>query len=130
MKSIRERAKAKVTKLIGSLGVLMVCSSVNATLYSLTEKVHILSTSDAQIMDDAGGISTLRLANNTLSAGSCFKGSSNYLVMYIRDNSMGERMYTMLLAAQMAGLTVQVTVDDQHKTTSGHCYVQRVRIEP
>ncbi len=121
--------------LSGIVAALISTLSFNAaaTEYSLTGQIERLSTSDADISGEGKAHSSVRLKGGLpQSAGSCFVGSSGYLVIHIRDNSAGERMYTTLLAAQLASESVELTFNDDYKSTAPgrpECYLQRVRIE-
>ena len=135
-KSILSATKGKYKKIFMGAGILLATLSsfsLSATEYIITGQIHILSTTDQQISGTGEAGSTLRLAVATpQSAGSCFVGSSGHLVIHIRDNAMGERMFTTLLAAQLSSKSVTATVNDSYRTSDPdrkECYLQRVRIE-
>jgi hypothetical protein len=104
--------------------------AAHAGQHNLVGTIHRLDTNDPDINTTGIGGSKLRLANTNLSAGGCLRdnGGSGYVVIWVRDNSMGERMFTTLLAAQLSGHEVAVIVDDSKKNSAGVCYAQQVRI--
>lgn len=103
--------------------------SVSAANHRLSGEIYRLDTNDSELNASGEGGSKLRLANTSLSAGNCFKDGSGYVVIWVRDNNMGERMYSTLLAAQISDRQVSVLVSDSSKNSSGVCYAQQVRID-
>jgi hypothetical protein len=113
---------------------MLMSFSAAAAGFVITGAIQYLSTTDQQIPGaPTEGGSSLRFTTASVpmpqTKGTCFTGSSGFLVIHVRDNIVGERMYTTLLAAQLSGHQVQVTIDDTFQNSVGHCYAQRVRIE-
>ena len=113
---------------------MLMSFSSSATVFVITGAIERLSTTHEQLSGDpTSSGSALRFTPASVpfpqTQGSCFTGSSGYLVIHIKDDTIGERMYTTMLAAQLSGHQVQVTVDDTFKNSAGYCYAQRVRIE-
>jgi hypothetical protein len=56
------------------------------------------------------------------SLGTCKADGFGNIVFRIRDDTKGQRMFTVLLAAKTSGSTVLVWVDDTFKDSGGYCY--------
>ena len=58
-------------------------------------------------------------------AGSCFAyndGKTINTAVFLRDDNGGNRMLSLVLAAQLAGKTIKVTVDENLKSVAGSNY--------
>lgn len=107
--------------------LLAVTAQVSADEYWITGTIDRLDTIDDEITEVDFGATKIRL-NSTETAGDCLI-ANDQVVMWIRDNSMGERMYTAALAAKLGGHTVTLRVDDDYKDSFNVCYLQQLRFE-
>jgi hypothetical protein len=60
------------------------------------------------------------------SLGTCPTFDGGYVVLMLRDDARGQRMFSLVLAAKSAGMPLTVRVDDTLKTTAGFCYALAV----
>ncbi len=60
------------------------------------------------------------------SLGSCPIGDGGYVVLMLRDDARGQRMFSVVLAAKSAGIPLTVRVDDTVKVAGGYCYALAV----
>ena len=60
------------------------------------------------------------------SLGTCPTVAGGYVVLMLRDDARGQRMFSLVLAAKSAGIPLTVRVDDTLKTTAGYCYAVAV----
>lgn len=89
---------------------------VSGGIQKLTVK-HVDSTSN--------GLSGAKvLISTNQAAGQCGKALNGALVAWIREDAASNRMYTMLLAAKLAGESVTIIVDDTQRESEGVCFLQ------
>jgi hypothetical protein len=60
------------------------------------------------------------------SLGTCPTAFGGPVVLMLRDDTRGQRMFSLVLAAKSAGIPLTVRVDDTVKTAAGFCYAQAV----
>jgi hypothetical protein len=57
------------------------------------------------------------------SLGACKTADAGYVVLKLRDDPKGQRMFTLVLAAKTSGMPLTVWVDDTVTDSGGYCYV-------
>lgn len=105
----------------------------------LTVFVLYVAPAYAAVFTGSGTVYTLRSRESTLgtdadwfslvgvtSLGSCPTADAGYVVLMLRDDAKGQRMFALILAAKSAGTTLTVRADDTVKTSAGYCYAQAV----
>jgi hypothetical protein len=98
-----------------------------AAQYEGSGQIYRLDTSAETLNASQTAESLLRI-NGFASAGSCTIGPPNYVRIVIKNDKIGDRMFSTLLAAQLAGRSVTVLVNDDYKNVGNSCYLQQVRI--
>jgi len=101
--------------------LIFISTPVFATKYNLTGTVHTLR--DSTESEDTDFL----LINGATSAGSC--GTSSGMVV-IRIPDSANRSFSVALAAQSAGKSVVVGVDDTNIGVGGHCVMRWINIQP
>jgi hypothetical protein len=104
----------------------LVClvSPSHAAYYSGTGTVYLL-----QVLDKVYGVDLdwFSLVGVT-SLGACKTiPSSGYVALRIRDDTKGQRMFTVILAAKTSGTPLTVWVDDTVTDSAGYCYVLNIQ---
>jgi len=135
MNKSRVGIQKSITAAAALLAALCSFSSVAAQT-TLTGQVYNLITMDPNTSASVEGGSKFRLSIpnvQTQSAGTCFKDGSGYVVIWVKDNAEGERMFTTLLAAHLSATTVSVIVDDTYvnevpPTNVTICYAKQIKI--
>jgi hypothetical protein len=91
----------------------------HAALHSASGTVFILRSHDLVVGPDLDWFSLVGVS----SLGTCKTADGGYVVLRMRDNSRGQRMFTLVLAAKVAGTPLTVWVDDTVTDSGGYCYV-------
>jgi len=103
--------------------LLVLASPTYAAVHSGTGNVYVL-----QLFDAVYGADTDWFALSGVSSlGACKTiGPSppGYVVLRLRDNPKGQRMFTVVLAAKASSTPLTVFVDDTITDGAGFCYVQ------
>jgi hypothetical protein len=94
-----------------------------AAVYSATGTIYILEVFDSTHGSDVDWFSLVGVS----SLGACRTADAGYVVMLLRDDLKGQRMFTLALAAKTSGTPVTVQVDDAVTDSAGFCYVQYIR---
>jgi len=89
-----------------------------ATVYSATGTIYLLRSHDPAYGPDVDWFSLVGVS----SLGACKAADGGNVLLRIRDDTKGQRMFTVLLAAKTSGSTVLVWVDDTFKDSGGYCY--------
>lgn len=103
--------------------LLFVAQYSSATTYYFEGKVDFVRTHNAKIM---GKNNDWIAVQGVSSAGSC-RAWDGHVVLRITKKM--DRAYTAALQAQMAGKTVQVSVDDANQDESGACFLRWINIK-
>jgi hypothetical protein len=61
------------------------------------------------------------------SLGTCKTADGGYVVLRLRDDAKGQRMFTLVLAAKTAGTPLTVWVDDNDTDSAGYCWALSVQ---
>ncbi len=102
------------------LFLMIISGSAQADTFSGSGKIHTIHTSDSRLGRDGVWIKV----NGFNSAGSCGKSGDGLVWMLAKLDDNGKAQYSLALAAHMAGLTVNVGVDDDHKATENICHLR------
>jgi hypothetical protein len=94
----------------------------DATDYSASGTVYILRSHASVVGADKDWFSLV----NVSSLGICRTADAGYIVLRLRDDAKGQRMFSLVLAAKAAGTPVTVVVDDTIFDGSGYCYALSV----
>ena len=100
------------------LSLLILASPSDAAVFSGTGTVSTIQVFDSVYGTDVDWFSLTGVA----SLGTC-KTAGGFVVLRIRDNPKGQRMFTLVLAARTSGTSLTVSVDDTMKDPSGFCFV-------
>jgi hypothetical protein len=93
-----------------------------AAPHSGTGAVYILRSYDSALGPNIDWFSLVGVS----SLGTCNTADGGYVVLRIRDDAKGQRMFTLILAAKASNTPLTVWVDDTVTDSSGHCYVLAV----
>ncbi len=119
--------------------LITISINVSAARYSAEGKINQLQTTSDTLNGSATAESILFVEGFT-SAGTCLISGLAYVRIIVKSDTIGvgDRMFSTLLAAQLAGKKVSVLVDDSHNNgfangsktndNTGSCYLQLVRI--
>jgi hypothetical protein len=103
------------------LFLLLGVASAYAAPYSASGAVYTLRSRDSSFGADADWFSIV----GATSLGTCpaaAQADGGYVVFMLRDDTKGQRMFSLVLAAKSAGTSITVKLDDTVKDTAGHCY--------
>ncbi len=102
--------------------LLLNVSQTYAAPFGATGTVYTLRSRDAVTLGaNADWFSIVGVT----SMGSCpaaAPADGGYVVVMLRDDTKGQRMFSIVLAAKSAGIPITVKVDDTVKDNAGHCY--------
>jgi hypothetical protein len=93
-----------------------------AVVYSGSGTVYLLRSHASVVGTDKDWFSLV----NVTSLGVCKTADAGYVVLRLRDDVKGQRMFSLVLAAKAAGTTVTVVVDDAVVDAGGYCYASSV----
>src|SRR5689334_2172280 len=91
-----------------------------ATVHFGTGTIYILRSHDSA---DYGPNADWFSLVGVTSLGTCKAADGGFVVLRIRDDTKGQRMFTLALAAKTSGTSVTVAVDDAYTDPAGYCYV-------
>ena len=109
-----------------ALLLLFFCSfaaPLQAATFNATGKVYRLAALSGDLAYD-----DLLLIDGFASAGNCNVGSEGLVYLRLKDNSKGERQFSMALAARLADKQVDINVSDTNVDSSGNCYLRWIRL--
>ena len=89
-----------------------------AALHAGTGTVYLLRSHDSTF---GAGVDWFSLVGVS-SLGACKIADAGYVVLRIRDDTKGQRMFTLVLAAKTSGTPITVWVDDTVTDSAGYCY--------
>jgi hypothetical protein len=98
-------------------------SPTYAAPYVGTGTVYLLRSHDLRLGADVDWFSLVGVS----SLGVCKTDEGGYVVLKIRDDQRGQRMFTLVLAAKTSGTPLSVQVDDTVTDSGGYCYVQFIQ---
>jgi hypothetical protein len=93
-----------------------------AVPYDATGMVYFLRVHDSTIGPDIDWFAITGVS----SLGNC-QTNSGQVVLMIRDDQKGQRMFTLVLAAKTSGTPLTVSVDDTVVDPYGYCFVRSVQ---
>jgi hypothetical protein len=103
--------------------LLLNVSPSHATPFTTSGTVYTLQTHD--LVSSGSDADWFSLVGVT-SLGTCPTGDGGNVVLALRDDQNGQRMFSLVLAARSAGTTLTVRVDDTLKNSTGYCYARAV----
>ena|SRR5689334_22581380 len=111
-------------RLAFGLSVLLgfVAPSYSAS-HSGTGTVYLLRSHDSSIGASVDWFSLVGVS----SLGACKTGDAGYVVLRLRDDAKGQRMFTLVLAAKTSSTPMTVWVDDTVTDAGGYCFALAVQ---
>lgn len=106
-------------RIICSIACMVALNSANAATYTFSGKVTFLRTHDSHFGTNYDWFSL-----DTFTPTSVPTCPGN--LARIKDDIKGQRMYKVLLTAKMLQTSVQISLDDAFKDTSGYCFLQYI----
>ena len=98
--------------------VFALASQCYAAGFVGTGTVYRLRTHDRDYGADADWVSLVGVT----SLGNCKTADAGYVLMRIRDDVKGQRMFTLALTSKVSGTPLTVFVDDTVVDSLGYCY--------
>src|SRR2546425_1144620 len=98
-------------------------SPSDAAPHTGTGTVYLLRSHDSGF---GGSVDWFSLVG-VISLGACNTADGGYVVLRIRDDMKGQRMFTVALAAKTSGTPLTVWVDDTVTDSAGYCYALLVK---
>ena len=105
--------------------VLLNVSPAYAAPFTASGTVYILRSHATALGVDMDWFSLVGVT----SLGVCKTADAGYVVLRLRDDAKGQRMYSIVLAAKNAGTPVHIVVDDTVTDSGSYCYVRSVFIQ-
>jgi len=90
--------------------------------YKSTNTIQRLGSIDSRENADFIILNSFRVA------GSCPLASDNLVVARFKSGEIGNRSYSMALAARISGKRVSIAVDDTDKNSEGQCNLRSIEI--
>lgn len=120
----------KASAILATLLCSLTSLSAQATNYDISGTVKRFVSKHNDITTNTLHGTKVFLNSTTTQAGTCNTHATDGVIMWLRvDHESDNRMFSMLLAAQMANRAVTITVSDAHKDSNGVCYVQSVTMQ-
>jgi hypothetical protein len=112
--------------LLGFLGIaLFVPQEITwATEFTATGNVVAARAYDSTLGVDTGYVTITGFS----SAGSCPVNINNRVMMRVRGDSAGNRLFAVALTGQALGRTVTLRIDDAIKDPGGTCFLQYIEM--
>jgi len=107
-------------------GGLMLCSTAQATVASVSAHITLLDAADNQYYAGSN-LGSLQLTGVTSLAGCAKNPFTGLVFLRFKDNQQGQQMYATALAAALAGVALGVSVNDTN-TDGTYCYINDVSV--
>ena len=104
-----------------TVSLLAICPAYGA-IYTGTGAVYTLRSRDSVLGVDTDWFSVVGVT----SLGTCRTADAGYVVLKLRDDAKGQRMFSLVLSAKAAGAILTVRVDDTVLNPEGYCYARVV----
>ena len=115
----------KFTLALTSLvSLLAIAPSTQATTYYANGPIQKIFSVDRPTL----GANDSFLISGFTSAGSC-PTNDGLIGLVLRDDEGGRRQMALLIAAKLAGIAINVRVDDAVKNSNGYCYIALVELD-
>src|SRR3989454_1620455 len=88
-----------------------------------TGTVYLLRSHDSSLGASVDWFSLVGVS----SLGACKTADAGYVVLRLRDDAKGQRMFTLVLAAKTSGTPMTVWVEDTLTDSGGYCYALAVQ---
>lgn len=98
-------------------------SPSDAAPYNGTGTVYLLRSHDSLYGASVDWFSVVGVS----SLGACKTADGGYVVLKLRDDAKGQRMFTLVLAAKTSGTPITVWVDDTYTDSGGYCYAEAIQ---
>jgi hypothetical protein len=95
---------------------------LHAATYNGQGTIHTIHISDSRLGREGVWIKV----NGFDSAGSCGKSGDGLVWMLAKQDENGKAQYSLAVAAHMAGLQVNVGVDDDYKGSENICHLRTI----
>ena len=119
---MRIRMSHRVTAIVAAVVGLCFAELAVGAMHGGSGSVHGLVIAESYYGPNADYF----VLDGLTALGTCAKQGDGLVVLRLKDDAKGERQFSFILQAKMAGIPVSVDADDTEVDAEGYCFVRHV----